>query len=201
MALLDPSDDLPQDRAGAAASRSPTHERDHAELAGEAAPVLDAYERADTVEPCIGLNASDRANVARDERRSVLGSPRDDGHVLGQTGERALEVGRAPGHVHAPVCAGGPSCCLARLANGFVRHATRVDDGDLGAAALLVAVSDQRLTDRVRVRMRTLQPRKRTENVATGSGCYSRLNTSAAHRSFTSRSTCANPAMTGRSDS
>ena len=89
MALLDPLDDLPQDRAGAAASRRPAHERDHAEFAREAAPVLDADKGADTVEPRIGLNASDRADVARDERRSVLGSPRDDGHVLGQTCERA----------------------------------------------------------------------------------------------------------------
>ena len=88
MALLDPLDDLPQDRVGAAATRRPAHERDHAELAREATSVLDADKSADTVEPRIGLNASDRADVARDERRSVLGSPRDDGNVLGQTGER-----------------------------------------------------------------------------------------------------------------
>ena len=73
MALLDPSADLPQDRAGAAASRRPAHERDHAELAREAATVLDADKSADAVEPRIGLNASDRADVARDERRSLLG--------------------------------------------------------------------------------------------------------------------------------
>ena len=63
MPLLDPLADLPQDCVGAPASRGPADERDHAELAREAAPVLDADERTDPVEPRIGLNASDRADV------------------------------------------------------------------------------------------------------------------------------------------
>src|SRR5262249_62433605 len=47
----------------------------------------------------------------------------------------------------------------------------------------------------------TLQPRKRTENVATGGGCYSHLHTSAAHSSLARRSTCSDPRTLGPSGS
>jgi hypothetical protein len=103
MPLLDPLPDLPQDRVRAAAARCSANERDHAEPAREAAAVLNSNECTHAVEPCVGLNAADRADVSGDEVGRVLGPPRDDGHVPGQTGERALEIGPAPGYVHAPM--------------------------------------------------------------------------------------------------
>jgi hypothetical protein len=81
--LLDALANLPQDRVGCTAPRSAAHERDHAELAREAAPVLDADERAHAVEPRVGPDASNRTDVPGHERGRLLGPPRDDGHVPG----------------------------------------------------------------------------------------------------------------------
>src|SRR5207247_11163354 len=99
MTLLDPLPDLPQNRVRTTAARGSADERNHAEPAREAAPVLDTHERTHAVEPRVGLNASDRADVPRDERRRLLRPTRDDGHVVGQAVERLLEVGPAAGHV------------------------------------------------------------------------------------------------------
>ena len=88
VALLDPPPHLAQHSGRAAAARRAPHDRNHAEVAREAAPVLHAHEGAHAVEPRVGLDAADRADVAGDELRSLLARPRDDGHVLGQAVER-----------------------------------------------------------------------------------------------------------------
>ena len=102
VALLDAAADLAEHRVGAPAARRAAHERDHAEVAGERAAVLDLHERANAVEPRVGLDAADRADVAGDERRRLLGAPRDDGDVRRQARERVpREVRGAAGHVDA----------------------------------------------------------------------------------------------------
>src|SRR5262249_9208400 len=63
MSLFDALADLSQDRGRAAAARGSADERDHAELAREAAAVLNADECTYAVEPRVGLNAADRADV------------------------------------------------------------------------------------------------------------------------------------------
>ena len=78
----------------------------------------------------------------------------------GRPANARSRLARTAGHVHAPMRARRPPSGLPRLAHGLVRHAAGVDDGDLGSAALLVAVSEQRLADRVRVRVRDLAAEK-----------------------------------------
>ena len=82
VALLDAAPDLGEHGVGAAAARGAAHERDHAEGAREAAAVLHLDERAHAVEPRVGLDAADRADVARDERGRLLAAARDDHDVL-----------------------------------------------------------------------------------------------------------------------
>ena len=171
-------------RLGAAAPRGAAHERDHAEVAREAAAVLHLDERAHAVEPSVRLDAADRADVAGDERRRLLAPPRDDDDVLGQPGERvAGEVRAAAGDVDAPMRARGARRRLAglRTASCVTQHV--LTTATSAAVALLVAVAEQRArASRARPTCETLQPRKRTENVATAARMLlARVKRSAAH--------------------
>ena len=158
MALRDAAADLAEHGLGRAAARGAADERDDAEAARERAAVLHLDEGAHAVEAGVRLDAADRADVARDELRRLLAPPRDDDDVVRQAGERVPgEVRAATGDVHAPVRARRASRLLARLRNGLVRDAARVDDGHVGAAvALLMTVREQPLAHRVRVDVRDL---------------------------------------------
>src|SRR5439155_7617916 len=76
--LPDASADLGEHRGGAAAARRAAHERDHAEVARERAAVLDLHERAYAIEPRVGLDTADRADVAGHVCSRLLGALRDD---------------------------------------------------------------------------------------------------------------------------
>ena len=90
VALRDAALDLAEHRVGAAAARRPADERDHAEGAREAAAVLDLHERARPVEPRVGLDAADRADVAGDGVRQSPRSAARRPSRSGQAGEGAV---------------------------------------------------------------------------------------------------------------
>ncbi len=157
MPLGDPAADLAEDRLDTAAARAAANERDDAEGAGEGAAVLDAHEGPRALEAPIRLDAADRADVTGDEGGRLLGAAADDDHVRGQSRERvAGEVGAAARDVDPPVRARGPRDRPARLPHRLVRDAAGVDDGDVAAGRLGVAVAEQRLADPHRVRVRDL---------------------------------------------
>ena len=83
--------DLVEDGARRAATRGAADERDDAERARERAAVLDPDEGAHAVEPVIGLDAADRADIGRDGLGELLAAARDHADVVGQAGERARE--------------------------------------------------------------------------------------------------------------
>ena len=119
---------------GGAASRFTANERDHTEVAGEAAAVLDFYEGAYPVEAGVRLNAADRADVPGHEGRCLLTRPGDDRDVGGETREGvAGEIGRTAGHVDALVRSGRAHRGLPRFSDRLVRDATRIHDRELGA--------------------------------------------------------------------
>ena len=89
MALLDAARHLAEHRGGASAARGAAHERDDAEAARERAAVLDLDERADAVEPVVGLDAAERPELAGEEAGRLLGAAGDDGDVRGQGSRRA----------------------------------------------------------------------------------------------------------------
>src|SRR5581483_12445034 len=70
----------------APAPARPAHERDHAEVAREAAAVLHLDERANAIEPRVRLNATDRADVAGDRLRRLLAAARGHADVFRQAG-------------------------------------------------------------------------------------------------------------------
>src|SRR3954469_17285419 len=72
MSLLDAPARLGEHRGGGAAARRAAHEWNHAEVAREAAAVLDLDERANAVEPGVCLHATECADGPGDERRRVL---------------------------------------------------------------------------------------------------------------------------------
>ena len=159
MALLDAPRDLAQHGVGAAAARGAAHERDHAEAARERAAVLDLHEGADAVEPRVGLDAADRADVAGDERGRLLGAAGDDGDVRGQAASApGVEVRGAAGQVDAAVGARGARGRLAALRDRLVRDAAAVDHRDVGGrrCGLDVTVGEQALADLVGVDVRDL---------------------------------------------
>ena len=100
MPLAHAPTDLGEHRLGRAAPRCAAHERDHTERAGERAAVLDLHECPHAVEAVVGVDAADRADVPRDERRRLLACPRGDDDVRRGAGERALQVRRAARDVH-----------------------------------------------------------------------------------------------------
>ena len=169
VALRDAPADLAEHGVGAAAARRAAHERDHAERARERAAVLDLDEGADAVEPRVGLDAADRADVAGDGLDRLLDLAGDDGDVRGQPGERSLgEPGAAAGHVDARMRARGARGGLARLREALVRDAAGVDDGDVARRPR--PRGGRRGASRSRSACasvcETLQPRKRTEKLA-----------------------------------
>ena len=90
MPLADASAHLAEHGVRASAAGAPTHERDHAEVAREAAAVLHADEGAHPIEARVRLHAADRTDVAGDESGSLLAATGDDRDVLGQPGEAVL---------------------------------------------------------------------------------------------------------------
>jgi hypothetical protein len=75
---------------------APADERDHAEVAREAAAVLDLHERAHAVEASVGLHAAQRADVAATRPASPR-SARDHGDVSGRPAkESAAEFAAQP---------------------------------------------------------------------------------------------------------
>src|SRR6266576_4243995 len=151
-------------RGHGAATRSTTDKRNHAEVAGEAAAVLDLHERAHAVETGTCLNAPDRAHVSGHEGRCLLARPGNHGHVGWQAREGvAGEIRSAAGHVNATVRACRARGRLARLSDGLVRDAARVDDRDVGTtvhALFEMTVRQQALADFLRVRVRDLAAEK-----------------------------------------
>ena len=109
VALVDASANLPQDGGSGAATRRAANERDHAEVAREAAAVLHLDEGAHALEPRIAVNAPDRADIARHELRRLLTRPGNHPHVGRHPGESiAGEIGAAARHVHARMRSRGP---------------------------------------------------------------------------------------------
>ncbi len=117
---------------GRAAAGGAAHERDDAERAGEGAAVLDPDEGAHPLESVVSLHAADRPHVGSDGFGDLLAAPGDDADVVGHPRECVLgEVGGAPRHVDVRVRAGGLRRRLARLRDGLVGDAARVDHGDV----------------------------------------------------------------------
>ena len=94
MPLIDATTNLREHRRGGAAARCAAHERDHAERARERAAVLDLHERSDAVEPVLGVDAADRANVAGDECRGFVAGPPCDDDVRRRSDRRRLRGSR-----------------------------------------------------------------------------------------------------------
>ena len=121
-----------------------------------------------------GARRPGRSRSRRRRRRRRPASPRSRRATTttfpGRPAERvAVEVRAAAGHVDAPVRARRARGRLARLRDGLVGDAAGVDDGDVGAASA-ARRGRRRAGARAppaRPSCETLQPRKRTENVAT----------------------------------
>src|SRR6185436_17743067 len=156
MPLLDAAPDLVQHRLGSPAARGAAHLRDDAEVAREATAVLHLHEGSDAVEPRLGADTAERADVSRDRFRGLLAAATDDHDVLWETGETVgIEARAAPCDVDPAVRAGGSRGCVTRLAHRLVRDAAGVDDRDVGAvAALRMSVGEQALADLLRVDVR-----------------------------------------------
>ena len=84
MALRDATPDLVKHRFGGSAARCSANRRDDAEVAGEAAAVLDLHEGTDPVEARVRLHAAERSDVAGHEGRRLLAASRDDRDVVRQ---------------------------------------------------------------------------------------------------------------------
>src|SRR6266851_3181930 len=157
-------------------ARRAADERDHAEVAREAAAVLELDERAHAVETGISLNAADRTHVPGHEGRRLLARPGDDGYVGRQTRKGvAGEVRRAARDVDARVRARHACSGLARFPDCFVRDATRIDDGNIGTGfwgLLEVTVREQALADFLRIRVGDLAAEKTDRERRHGHGCY-----------------------------
>ena len=201
VALLDAAPNLGEDRLRPPAARRAAHLRDHAEIAREAAAVLNLDERAHPVETCIRLDAADRADVTGDEAgvsslglattMTFAGRPREG--VAGEVRAAAGDVDpavrprrtRAAWRDFAPPRASRSTCSRRRRRPQSAR--------------LAVAVGHQRSRISCASVCETLQPRNRTENVAMGAQLYSRANRSAAQPSPVRRSRRRKPAGAGSS--
>ena len=132
-------------------------------MAGEAAAVLHLHERTDTVEPGVGLDAPDRAHVARDRRSRVLAPSLDHPHVRRKAAERlAGEIRPAAGDVDASMRSGRTRGGVPRLPDRLVSDAAGVHDGHVRLAGkpLRVPVREQALTHLLRVRLGDLASEK-----------------------------------------
>ena len=158
MALFDAARDLAEHRVGGTAARGAADERDHAEVAREAAAVLHLDERAHAVEPRVGLHTADRADVAGNEGRGLLAALRHHDDVLRQSRERVCrEVRGATGDIDASVRPRGARGLFSGLRDGLMGDAARVDDRDVGGVVTLrVAVGEQPLAHLVRIDVRDL---------------------------------------------
>src|SRR5215213_1334727 len=187
--LVDAPPDLAQHGVGCAAARAAADERDHAEVAREAAAVLDLHERPNALEPRVVVDAAERADVRGDRGRRVLAAAAHDYDVVRQAVEgAAAEVRGAAGHVHPTMRAGGAGGRLARLRQRLVRHTTCVDDSNVAVGALRVAVGEQPRTDVLRVEMRHLAAEKAHVEARHSARLYSaRSSRSAAQPSRTRR--------------
>ena len=175
---------------GGPAARCAAHERDHAEVAGEAAAVLHLHEGTNAVESGFALDTRDRTDIAGDRVGGLLASLRHDDDVLRQPGKGVgREVGAAPGDVHPPVGARRTRCGVPRLPERLVRHAARVQHGDVAAQALLVPVAQQTLAHRLGVSVRDLAAEEvdRESRHPRGPYCV-RTSRSATHPSASRRS-------------
>ena len=149
-------------------------EGDDAERTRERAAVLDLHERADPVEAVLRLDAADRTDIACDGVGDLLAAAeRRPVTLSGIPAKPPVERFAAqPGHVDALVRPGCPSSRLARLGDGFVRDAARVDHGDV--TPLLVTSVCPSASSRSRIACSsandTLQPRNRVVKVAIGLG-------------------------------
>ena len=152
MTLCNPTSHFVQHGGSLPAAGTASHERDDAEVAREAATILDLDERSDPVEARVALHATDRADVPGHESRRLLAPSRHHRDVGRQTRESiAREVRRAAGHVDAAMRAGRTSCSLPGLAHRLVRDTTRVHDRDLPSVVVrlfAVAFAKQALHDR-----------------------------------------------------
>ena len=81
---VDAAPDLGEHGGRAAAPRGAAHERDDAEAAREQQPSCTFTNARTRSSRALGLDAADRADVARDEGRRLLARPGDDDDVLGQ---------------------------------------------------------------------------------------------------------------------
>src|SRR5262249_38308184 len=114
VALRDAALDLTEHGLCRTATRRPADERDDAEAARERAAVLHLDEGADAIEPGVGLDATDRAEVAGERLGGPLAPPRAARGVVGKSGKGiADEVGAAAGDVDGPMRARGPRGLLA----------------------------------------------------------------------------------------
>src|SRR4029453_9925597 len=111
--------------------------------------------------------------------------------------------GAAARHVDAPMRAGGARGGVARLADGFVRDAARVHDGDVcGVVELGVAVGEEALTGLPPIHVRDLAPQEANREGRHGAGPYSlRRKTSAAQPLSVSRCWCRKSSPPGASSS
>src|SRR6185436_4264064 len=128
VALYDAAPDLREHSLGTPTTAPPSHQRDDAEIAREAAAVLDLHERADSIKARVGVDAADRTDVSGDELRGLLARPRNHDDVRRQARERRSGEARAATRdVDASVRPCGTRGLLARLRDRLVRDAARVD--------------------------------------------------------------------------
>src|SRR6185436_9163747 len=99
--LPDAARDLAENRPCGTAARRAAHVRDHAEVAGEAATVLDLHEGAHPLEPHLSLHTAEGADRARDRARGLLAREPYDLDARGKAVEGALEIRGAAGDEHA----------------------------------------------------------------------------------------------------
>ena len=155
--LLDTSRDLGEHRPRRAAAGRPADERYDAERARERAAVLDLHERAYPVESRTRLYAADRADLTGDGSGHLLARTGKHRHVGRDLLEGRSQIRGAPRDVDAVVrpCRSGDG--LTRFRDGLVRDAACIHDRDVTSARhLAVAVAEQPLAHRLRVRVRHL---------------------------------------------
>src|SRR5204862_2729259 len=85
--LGDTAADLGEDGGGPTAAGFAAHERHDAEVAREAATVLDLHERPDAIQARLGLDATDGADVPGHRRGGRFASLREHDDVVRQAGE------------------------------------------------------------------------------------------------------------------
>jgi hypothetical protein len=159
---------------------------------------------ADAVEPRVGADAADRADVPatasgvssllRLTTTTFSGRPAKPS---------ASRLATTAGDVDMSMCPSRSRRCVTRLTHRFVRDAAGIDDRHVGVAATLrVTVGEQALTDLLRVDVRDLAAEKADREGRHGAGLYSsRRNRSAAQPPSVTRRSRRKPAGAGASRS